>query len=70
VAGVTAKATLINGANHGKMIAEHAREVGADLIVVGNKGRTNLRYVLLGSTAERLLDHLPCSLLVVKAIAE
>jgi len=47
-------------------IVTHAEEVKADLIIVGSKGRTNLRYVLLGSTAERLLTRLPCSLLVVK----
>ncbi|HYF37343.1 MAG TPA: universal stress protein, partial [Prosthecobacter sp.] len=42
---------MINGANHGQAIAEHAKETKADLIIVGGKGRTNLRYVLLGSTA-------------------
>jgi nucleotide-binding universal stress UspA family protein len=57
---------LLNGTNHGKTIAQHAAEAGADLIIVGGKGRTNLKYVLLGSTAERLLTHLPCSLMVVK----
>jgi nucleotide-binding universal stress UspA family protein len=33
---------------------------------MGNKGRTNLRYLLLGSTAERLLTELPCSVLCVR----
>ena len=37
---------------------------------MGGKGRTNLRYVLLGSTAERLLTRLPCSLLIVKLPVE
>jgi nucleotide-binding universal stress UspA family protein len=44
------------------------REVAADLIILGNKGRTNLRYVLLGSTAERLLTELRCSVLCVRAV--
>jgi len=51
---------------HAAGIAEYAREVGADLIVLGQKGKTNLKYVLLGSTVERLLREIPCSVLVVR----
>jgi nucleotide-binding universal stress UspA family protein len=40
--------------------------VQADLVVLGHKGRTNLRYVLLGSTVERLLREVPCSVLVAR----
>jgi nucleotide-binding universal stress UspA family protein len=47
-------------------IAEHARASQADVLVIGSLGHTNLRYLLLGSTAERLLARTPCSLLVVK----
>lgn len=50
----------------GRGIADHAREAGADLIVIGALGRTNLRYLLLGSTAERVLMQCACSVLVVK----
>ena len=68
--GVTAAEVLYESSSHGNGIAEHAKEDGADLIVMGGKGRTNLRYVLLGSTAERLLTRLPCSLLIVKLPVE
>jgi len=54
---------------HAAGIAEYAREVGADLIVLGTKGRTNLGYVMLGSTVERLLKEIPCSVLVVRTPA-
>lgn len=47
-------------------IAGHALAVNADLLVIGSLGRTNLRYLLLGSTAEKLLSRTPCSMLVVK----
>ncbi len=50
----------------GHGIAEYCREVNADLVILGSKGRTNLTYVLLGSTVERLLKELPCSALVVR----
>lgn len=59
---------LHEGGNHGRGIAEYAGNACADLIVIGSKGRTNLTYVLMGSTAERLLTLLPCSLLVIKPV--
>jgi nucleotide-binding universal stress UspA family protein len=51
---------------HGHGIAEHCRRVEADLVVLGNRGRTTLKYILLGSTVERLLREIPCSVLVVR----
>lgn len=61
---------LVNEANYANGIATYAAKADADLIVIGAKGQTNLRYVLMGSTAERLLRNLPCSLLVVKVAVE
>lgn len=52
---------------HRSGIVEYARQVGADLIVLGTRGRTNLRDVLLGSTAEKALRESPCSVLAVRA---
>ncbi len=54
------------GKTHGHGIAEYCREVAADLVILGSKGQTNLKYVLLGSTVERLLKERPCSALVVR----
>ena len=68
--GISSTEVLHESFSHGNGIVAHAHECLADLIIVGGKGRTNLRYVLLGSTAERLLTRLPCSLLVVKLAAE
>lgn len=47
-------------------IADYAATVGADLTVLGTRGRTNLRDILLGSTAERVLLESRCSVLAVK----
>lgn len=38
-----------------------------DLIVVGTRGRSGLRHVLLGSTAERIIQGAPCPVLAVRA---
>lgn len=47
-------------------IADAARELGADLIVLATHGHTGLRHVLLGSTAERVVRHAPCPVLTVR----
>lgn len=43
-----------------------AHEVGADLVVMGAVSRSGLKRVFIGNTAERVLDALPCDVLVVK----
>jgi len=40
---------------------------GADLIVIGTVGRSGIKGVLLGNTAEKVLDTCDCSILTVKA---
>jgi nucleotide-binding universal stress UspA family protein len=47
-------------------IALAATERRADLVVLTTHGYTGLTHVLLGSTAERVLRHAPCPVLVVR----
>ncbi len=47
-------------------IVETAKRVHADLIVMGTRGLTGLKHVLLGSVAERTLRLAPCPVLAVK----
>ncbi|HET8569664.1 MAG TPA: universal stress protein, partial [Candidatus Limnocylindria bacterium] len=42
-----------------------ARIAGADLIVIGTRGRTGLERIVLGSVARKVLTSAPCSVLVV-----
>lgn len=42
-----------------------AREVGADLIVVGNRGMTGVKRFVLGSVPNKISHHAPCSVLIV-----
>jgi universal stress protein E len=44
-----------------------AAEWHADIIVMGAIARSGLQRVLIGSTAERVLESLPCDVLVVKS---
>lgn len=51
--------------SHGAGIVEFAGSSAADLVVLGTRGRTNLRDLFLGSTAERVVRECPCSVLAV-----
>ncbi len=51
-------------------IVRVARERGVDLIVISSHGRTGLGRILFGSTAEAVVRHAPCPVLVVKPPAE
>lgn len=64
--GIPAREVLHEDAKAGHGIADYVQTTGADLIIIGAIGRTNLRYLFLGSTAERLLARLACSVLVIK----
>lgn len=47
-------------------ICEAARDLKADLIVVATHGYTGYKRVVLGSTAEHVVQHSPCPVLVVR----
>lgn len=47
-------------------ILDVAEEIGADLIVVGNKGMTGAKRFLLGSVPNKVSHHAPCSVLIIR----
>ena len=49
----------------GDQVCERAKDFGADLIVTSTHGTTGLKHILLGSTAEFIVRHAPCPVLVV-----
>jgi nucleotide-binding universal stress UspA family protein len=50
-------------------IVRRARDVGADLIVMGTHGRGAVGHLFLGSVAERVLRQAPCPVMTVRAVA-
>jgi nucleotide-binding universal stress UspA family protein len=48
-------------------VLDASRAAGADLIVLGSRGQTGLRRLILGSVARRVLHHAAASVLVVRA---
>ena len=47
-----------------------ATELGCDLIVMGSHGRTGLRRLLMGSTAEAVIRQAPCLTLIIKDVPD
>jgi len=47
-------------------IVRTAKTFKADLILIATHGRTGLKSAFLGSTAERVVPHAPCPVLVVR----
>ena len=47
-------------------ILDVAEKVGADLIMVGNKGMTGARRFLLGSVPNKVSHHSPCSVIIAR----
>jgi universal stress protein E len=59
------RAHLVTG-NPVSVIPRLARDLGAQVVVMGALSRSGLMRVLIGNTAERVLESLPCDVLVVK----
>lgn len=50
-----------------EVITHVAERIDANLIVMGTRGLTGVKHVVLGSAAERTLRHAPCPVMTVKA---
>ena len=63
--GVPCDSTLADGAP-AEAITDAAERVGADMIVIGTRGHTGLKHVLLGSVAERVVRTAACPVLATR----
>jgi len=55
---------VVGGIAH-KSIVQFAKKMNADLIVMGSYGRSGVKRLLAGSTAENVVRHTQCPVLVV-----
>ncbi len=58
--------TLLLEGHPASMILEQADEEDCDLLVLGNKGRTGLQRVFMGSVSNAVVQEANCDVLVVK----
>jgi nucleotide-binding universal stress UspA family protein len=64
-AGIEVEEVIVHG-DAASEIVRVARERKVDLIVISSHGRTGLGRILFGSTAESVVRHAPCPVMVVK----
>lgn len=58
--------TILRNGLPSEIIVEEAERRGVDLIVMGTRGLTGAKRVILGSTAEQVIRWAECSVLVIK----
>jgi universal stress protein E len=64
--GLKWRSLVIERVNVRDAIYEHVRGSKTDLVVLGTRGKTDLRALIMGTTAEKIVTHAPCSILAVK----
>ena len=70
VGDVKVACELFEHTSHGQGLIDYAADKKIDVVVLGTLGRSNLKTLLLGSTAERVVRETPCSVLAVPPKAE
>jgi nucleotide-binding universal stress UspA family protein len=64
--GIHAKAELLEATSIVQAIVELAVKEGVDLIVMGTRGMTGFKKLLVGSVSDGVVSHAHCSVLVVR----
>lgn len=63
---VPASHHIIERVNIREAILDHVMQTKADLVVLCTRGKSGLRELLIGTTAEKVVANAPCSILAVK----
>ena len=64
--GVRVTSLVKERVNIREAILDHVTETHADMVVLGTRGKSGLRELLIGTTAEKIVANAPCSILAVK----
>lgn len=59
--------TVVEAGPPADVIVRDVERSGADMVALGARGLTGLKRLLLGSVSEAVLNHAPCSVLIVRA---
>lgn len=65
--GINCRAVVEAGVAY-EAIVDAAKRVKASLIVISTHGRTGLAHVLIGSVAERVVQHSSCPVLTIRTL--
>jgi universal stress protein E len=65
--GLSDKSVQVLQGSASEVLPRVATEGNVDIVVMGAVSRSRLREVFIGSTAERVLDQLPCDVLVIRS---
>ena len=64
--GTTARGELLESTSTVEALVEFAKEEKADLIVVGTRGMTGFKKLVMGSVSSGIVSHATCHVLVVR----
>lgn len=64
--GVPVKTVVVEQVNIRDAILDDVQQHSIDLVVLGTRGKSPIRHLLIGTTAEKIIHHAPCSILAVK----
>lgn len=64
--GVAVQNVVVEGVNVRDTIRDHIMDTQADLVVLGTRGKNDLKTLMMGTTAEKIVASAPCSILAVK----
>lgn len=66
--GIQTRCAIVNG-HEGQAIMQYIEEQRCDLLLLGYEGHSGVWGAFLGSTADKLVSHVPCSVLIVRSQA-
>src|ERR671914_506184 len=64
--GIRIKSEVLDGDSKAGVITDYAGENRVDLIVVGSRGLTGFKRLLLGSVSNAIIGNAPCPVMVVR----
>lgn len=65
-AGVKARGELLEAQSVVEALSEYAAHMQADLLVIGTRGMTGFKKLILGSVSSGVVSHAPCPVLVAR----